>query len=133
MRLLPGVVIGRAAARSARALRETPPGRRRLAAAIAAAAAAIALTGCAQFDAALGQRQAVVTFRSGTPVSQRLAVRAACGKLPRVTAQRLPSDPNSPYALQQLTFQVNHASDAEYRRPHANIARAGVPRSCTGV
>ena len=42
-----------------------------LAAAAPAVAAATALAGCAQFDAALGQRQAVVSFTDGTPVSQR--------------------------------------------------------------
>ena len=78
-----------------------------------ALAAAAALAGCAQFDAALGQRQAVVSFRTGTPVSQRLAVRSACAKAPAVTPQPLPSDLNSPYALQQLTFQITHASDAD--------------------
>jgi hypothetical protein len=72
-----------------------------------------ALAGCAQFDAALGQRQAVVTFRNGTPVSQRLAVRATCAKVPGATPQPLPSDVNSPYALHQLTFQISHASDAD--------------------
>ena len=88
------------------------PGRRMAGVGIALAVAA-ALAGCSQFDAALGQRQAIVSFRAGTPVSQRLAVRSACGKVPAVTAQPLPSDLSSPYALQQLTFQVTHATDAE--------------------
>ncbi len=86
---------------------------RRLAGVGAALAVAAALAGCSQFDAALGQRQAIVSFRAGTPVSQRLAVRSACGKVPAVTAQPLPSDLNSPYALHQLTFQITHATDAE--------------------
>jgi hypothetical protein len=65
-------------------------GRRRLVGAATAVAAAIAVAGCAQFNAAPGQQQAAVSFRDGTQVSQRLAVRAACGKLPAVTAQALP-------------------------------------------
>jgi hypothetical protein len=81
--------------------------------ALAAAVTVASLAGCSQFNAALGQRQAVVSFRDGTPVSQKLVVRAACAKVPAVTAQALPSDLNSPYALQQLTYQVNHASDAD--------------------
>ena len=104
MRVLPGVVgAGR---------------RRRLAAAGTAvvATAAVALAGCSQFDAALGQRQAVVTFRPNTPVSQRLAVRSACGKVPEVKAQPVPSDLKSPYALQQLTFRIDHATDADVAR-----------------
>lgn len=87
-------------------------GRRMLAMATAVAAV-IALAGCSQFDAALGQRQAVVTFRSGTPVAQRLAVRAACAKTPLVTPAPLPSNMNSPYALEQVIYQINKASDAD--------------------
>ena len=59
---------------------------------VAVAVAAVALAGCSQFDAALGQRQAVVTFRPDTPVSQRLAVRSACAKVPEVKAPPVPSD-----------------------------------------
>ncbi len=104
MRVLPGVVGGGR--------------RRRLAAAGTAvvATAAVALAGCSQFDAALGQRQAVVSFRPGTPLSQRLTVRSTCAKVPAVTAQPLPSDLNSPYALQQLTFRIDHASNADIAR-----------------
>jgi hypothetical protein len=86
---------------------------RRMLALGTAVAAVIALAGCSQFDAALGQRQAVVTFRSGTSVAQRLAVRAACAKTPSVTAAPLPSDMNSPYALEQVIYQINKASDAD--------------------
>ena len=106
MRVLPGVV---GAAR-----------RRRMTAAGAAAAAAVALaallTGCSQFDRALGQRQAIVTFRPNTPVSQRLAVRSACGKVPDVRAQPVPSNLNSPYALQQVTYRIDHATNADIAR-----------------
>jgi hypothetical protein len=102
MRLLPGVVGGGSSA-----------GARRLVGVGIAIAAVTTLAGCSQFDAALGQRQAIVSFRDGTPISQKLTVRAACAKVPAVTAQALPSDLNSPYALQQVTYQVNHASDAD--------------------
>jgi len=98
------------------------PGRR-LAGVGVALAVAVALAGCSQFDAALGQRQAIVSFRAGTPLSQRLAVRSACGKVPAVTAQPLPSDLSSPYALHQLTFQVTHATDAEIAQLEQCLAR----------
>jgi hypothetical protein len=98
MRVLPGVVAGR------------PWGPLAAAAAVAAVAA---LAGCAQFDAALGQRQAVVTFRDGTPVAQRLAVRTACARAPAVTPQPLPADLSSRYALRQITYQISHATDAD--------------------
>ena len=81
-----------------------------------AAVAVAALAGCSQFDAALGQRQALVSFRPGTPLSQRLAVRSTCAKVPAVKAQPLPSDLNSPYALQQVTFRIDHATDADIAR-----------------
>lgn len=112
MRVLPGVVgAGR---------------RRRLTAAgtaVVAVTAAVALAGCSQFDAALGQRQAVVTFRPDTPVSQRLAVRSACAKVPEVKAPPVPSDLNSPYALQQLTFRIDHATNADVARLEKCLAR----------
>ena len=111
MRVLPGVVSA---------------GRRRLASTglvLVLLAGAAALTGCSRFDAALGQRKAIVSFRAGTPVSQRLAVRSTCAKVPAVTAQPLPSDVNSPYALQQVTFQVNHASDADVARLETCLAK----------
>jgi hypothetical protein len=101
MRVLPGVVGA---------------GRRRLAGAALILVTAAALAGCSQFDRALGQREAVVTFRSGTPVSQRLSVRSTCAKVPSVTPPPLPSDLSSPYALQQLIFRIDHASDADVAR-----------------
>ena len=104
MRVLPGVVD------AGRLRRMTTAGT-----AVAAVALA-ALAGCSQFDAALGQRQAVVSFRPGTPLSQRLAVRSACAKVPAVKAQPLPSDLNSPYALQQVIYRVDHATNADIAR-----------------
>ena len=112
MRVLPGVVVAER--------------RRRLTAAgvaVAATVAAVALAGCSQFDAALGHRQAVVAFKPGTPVSQRLAVRSACGKVPDVRAQPVPSNLNSPYALQRLTFRVDHATNADIARLEKCLAR----------
>ncbi len=104
MRVLPDVVGGSG-------------GRARLLTGAGMALAAVtALAGCSQFDAALGQRQAIVTFRDGTPVAQRLVVRTTCAKVPAVTAQPLPSDLKSPYALHQLTYKISHATDADVAR-----------------
>ena len=109
MRVLPGVVGGWRA--------------RRLLGAGMALAAVAAAAGCAQFDAALGQRQAIVSFRDNTPVAQKLAVRKACTMAPAVTPQALPSDLKSPYALQQLTYQVNKASDADVAQLETCLAK----------
>jgi hypothetical protein len=112
MRVLPGVVGGGTSGRAVR-----------LAGAVTALAAVTTLAGCAQFDAALGQRQAIVSFRDGTTVAQKLVVRSACAKIPAVTAQALPSNLNSPYALQQLTYQVNQASDADVAKLETCLAK----------
>ena len=76
-------------------------------------AAAATLAGCSQFDAALDQRQAIVAFTDSATVAQRLAVRAACAKTPNVTAQALPKNLKSPYALEQVVYSVTNASDAD--------------------
>ena len=117
MRVLPHVV-GAGRRRMTSATR-----RRRMTVTLMAIAALAALAGCSRFDAALGQRQAVVSFRDGTPVPQRLTVRSTCAKVPAVTVQPLPSDLSSPYALQQLTFQINHASDADVAQLETCLAR----------
>jgi hypothetical protein len=85
---------------------------RRLVAAGTMVTAAAALAGCARFDAALDQRQAIVTFTDSATTAQRLAVRSACAKTPNVTAQALPSDLNT-YTLQQVVYTVTNASDAD--------------------
>jgi hypothetical protein len=115
MRLLPDVVGGPS--------RDLPGRSLRLLAAGTAVAAVTALAGCSQFDAALGQRQAVVSFRDGTPVTQRLVVRATCAKTPNVTAQALPADLNGPYALEQVIYQINQASDADVARLEQCLAK----------
>ena len=51
------------------------------------------------------------------------AVRSACGKLPDVTAPPVPSNLNSPYALQQLTFRVDHATNADIARLEKCLAK----------
>jgi len=80
MRVLPGVVGARRQCRLAAAV-----------AAVVAVVTVAALTGCSQFDAALGQRQAVVSFRPGT--------------------------------LQQLTFRVDHASNADIAQLERCLAK----------
>jgi precorrin-3B methylase len=102
MRVLPDVVGVKARDRA-----------RRLLVAVAVAGAVAVLAGCAKFDAALGQRQAVVTFSDNSTLAQRLAARTACAKAPDVIPQPLPSNMNAPYALNQVVYQINQASDAD--------------------
>ena len=98
-------------------------GRRRLAVTSLILLTAVALAGCSQFNQALGQRKAVVSFRSGTPVSERLTVRSTCAKVHAVTAPPLPSDLSSPYALHQLIFRIDHATNADVARLEKCLAR----------
>ena len=75
---------------------------RRLLGAVAVAGAVAVLAGCAKFDAALGQRQAVVTFSDSSTLAQRLAVRTACAKTPDVVPQPLPSNKLLPSAKPRI-------------------------------
>ncbi len=92
-----------------------------------AGALAVALgagvAGCAQFDAALGQREAVVQFRSATPDSVRLKVRTACSGLPAVTTEPLPTDGKASDELYDVRYRIDKASDAEVARLQQCLAR----------
>jgi hypothetical protein len=76
----------------------------------------LAVTGCAQFDKALGQQQALISFKDGTPVSVRLHVRAACNNLPDVTAVPIPSGVPLTSATAEIVYQVNNAGPADIAR-----------------
>ncbi|HEY6277888.1 MAG TPA: hypothetical protein VIX86_16335 [Streptosporangiaceae bacterium] len=85
-------------------------------AAMAAALAALALltvTGCASFDKAFGQQEAVVQFKAQTPNSVRLKVRAACSHLPNAVPEPLPTDHLASDVLNDVRYQVNNASDGD--------------------
>lgn len=123
MRVLPGVVGPGRGARTRRLTAFTGS--------VAAMAVLAGISGCAQFDAALGQREAVVSFSAGTPVSQKLIIRTTCAKVPAVTAQPLPPDLTSPYALQQLTYRIDKASDADVAQLEKCLAKFTPP--VTGI
>jgi hypothetical protein len=79
-------------------------------------AASLGVTGCSQFNKALGQQQALVSFKDGTPVSVRLHVRAACGKLPNVATVPIPRSVPLSSAVAEVIYQVNNASNADIAR-----------------
>ena len=89
----------------------------------AAAISLLSVTGCAQFDKALGQRQALVSFKDGTPVPVRLQVRAACGKLPNVSAAPISKSVPLSSAVSEIVYQVNNASAADIARLQECLAR----------
>jgi hypothetical protein len=71
------------------------------------------VAGCAKFDAALGQQQATVSFKSGVSDATKLKIRAACAKLPNVQNTPLPNLKKYPYGLSVLIYNVSNASDAQ--------------------
>jgi hypothetical protein len=83
----------------------------------------LAVTGCAQFNKALGQQQALVSFKDGTPVTVRLHVRAACDGLPNVTAAPLPKSVPLSSAVSEIVYQVNNASAADIARLQECLAK----------
>ena len=72
--------------------------------------------GCAKFDAAFGKQEAVVQFRTGTPIATRLKVRAACSHLPEARAEALPSDHLASDNLYDVIYRVDNASNAQLAR-----------------
>lgn len=76
----------------------------------------LGVTGCAQFDKSLGQQQALVSFKSGTPVSVRLHVRTACAKGPHVTAAPIASGVPLSSAVDEVVYTVTGASNADIAR-----------------
>jgi hypothetical protein len=81
-----------------------------------AAVCLLGVTGCSQFDKALGQQQALISFKSGTPAPVRMQVRAACAKLPHVRAVPLPAGIPLSSALSQVVYRVDDASNADKAR-----------------
>jgi hypothetical protein len=69
--------------------------------------------GCAKFDAALGQQEAVVQFKSGTSSAARVKVRAACSHIPQVKPEALPTDHIASDLLYNVRYSVSNATDAE--------------------
>jgi hypothetical protein len=76
----------------------------------------LGVTGCSQIDKSLGQTQALVSFQDGTSVAVRLHVRAACAKLPDVSAVPLPSGIPLQSSLSQVEYQISNASDVNEAR-----------------
>ncbi len=96
----------------------TPSRRARRAAAgvIAAALLLPTVAGCAKFNAALGQQEAVVSFKDGTSNATRLKVRAACSRVPQAIPEPLPTDHMASDLLNDVRYRVDHASDADLAR-----------------
>lgn len=75
--------------------------------------AGLAAAGCASFDKAFGQQEAVVQFQPQTPNAVRLKVRAACSRVPNAVPEPLPTDRLASDVLNDVRYQVNNASDGD--------------------
>jgi hypothetical protein len=90
----------------------TPP----VALGLAGLACCLSVTGCAQFDKALGQQQAIVYFQESTPVSFKLMVRSACNNLPDVKAAPLQAGVPLATAVDVVTYNTDGAGVTEIAR-----------------
>ncbi|MGH3293455.1 MAG: hypothetical protein ACRDP7_16775, partial [Trebonia sp.] len=103
MRVLPRVVIRDAVTRP-------------VAIGLAGLACCLGVTGCAQFNKALGQQQASIYFQSSTPVAFKLKVRAACDNLPHVKATPIATGVPLSSAVRVVTYDTSGAGLADIAR-----------------
>lgn len=75
-----------------------------------------AISGCAKFDAALGQQWAVVHFNPTTSVATLLTVRAACSHVPNVSPEALPKSRNPADMIYSVRYRTDNATDADLAR-----------------
>jgi hypothetical protein len=83
---------------------------------VAGAACCLGVTGCAQFDKALGQQQATIYFQTTTSVSFKLKVRAACNNLPHVKATPIATGVPLASAVDVVTYNTTGAGLADIAR-----------------
>ncbi len=83
---------------------------------VAGVALCLGVTGCAQFNKALGQQQALIYFKTSTPVSFKLKVRAACNNLPHVKAALIATGVPLSSAVDVVTYNTTGAGLADIAR-----------------
>lgn len=82
------------------------------AAAVLVAALTLATGGCATFNKAFGQEEAVVQFKPYTAKADRLQVRSACSHIPQVKVEPLPTTNLASAQVYDVRYEVGGASDA---------------------
>lgn len=73
----------------------------------------VLVSGCAGFNKAFGQREAVVHFQPGTPQSVRTQVRAGCSHLPQAVPEAMPTDNKASDELNDVRYRIDKASDGQ--------------------
>jgi hypothetical protein len=76
------------------------------------AAGLAGISGCAKFDAALGQQWVTVDFQPSTSIATMLEVREACSHIPNVLPEALPHKQNQITMNGAVTYQTDNATDA---------------------
>ena len=76
----------------------------------------LGVTGCAQFNKALGQQQALIYFQQSTPVAFKLKVRTACNNLPHVKAAPIATGVPISSAVDVVTYNTTGAGLADIAR-----------------
>jgi hypothetical protein len=89
---------------------------RALAAAVAAAALCTAAAGCAGFDKAFGNQEAVVQFQPNTPVSAMLKARAGCLHVAGANPEPIPRHALALDMPDDIRYEIGNASDAQVAR-----------------
>src|ERR1700751_1658759 len=83
---------------------------------LAGTACCLGVTGCAQFNKALGQQQASIYFQPSTPVAFKLKVRSACNNLPHVKAPPIATGVPLASAVDVVTYNTTGACVADIAR-----------------
>ena len=83
---------------------------------LAGTACCLGVTGCAQFNKALGQQQASIYFQPSTPVAFKLKVRSACDNLPHVKATPIATGVPLASAVDVVTYNTTGAGVADIAR-----------------
>jgi len=83
---------------------------------LAGVACCVGVTGCAQFNKALGQQQAIIYFQENTPVAFKMKVRAACDNLPHVQAAPIATGVPLTSAIDVVTYNTTGAGVADIAR-----------------
>ena len=97
---------------------EAPPQSRRrwLVLLLAGVTLCLGMTGCAQFNKALGQQKALIYFKTSTPVAFKLKVRSACDNLPHVKAAPIATGVPLASAIDVVTYNTTGAGVADIAR-----------------
>jgi hypothetical protein len=89
----------------------------------AAAVLAGSVSGCAQFDAALGKTWVQVTFSQRTTVPQLLRIQAACSHIPNVTAYPFPRHHTELDVQAGVRYNTTKATDANVAQLQACLQK----------